>query len=163
MCGSTSGAPLAVRLLARDVRAELAAAPGSPADALCSTCGSGLADLHAWQSSFGSLDLQTNVVGQGRRLGVRALELAADSRKPEVLFEWSERARMLASRVQPVRAPQDESMAADLAELREIAQAPEGGPADIDPEREAELRRRVRERAWQHRGSGEVDDPVVPG
>ena len=31
------------------------------------------------------------------------------------------------------------------------------------PEREAELRQRVRERAWQHRGSGEVDDPVSLG
>ena len=31
------------------------------------------------------------------------------------------------------------------------------------PEREAELRQRVRERAWRHRGSGEVDDPVSLG
>jgi hypothetical protein len=30
-----------------------------------------------------------------------------------------------------------------------------------DPAREAELRQRVRERAWQHRGSGEVQDPVT--
>ena len=102
------------------------------------------------------------MVGQGRRLGVRALELAADSRKPEVLFEWSERARMLASRVQPVRAPQDESMATDLAELREIAQA-RAADQPASPDREAELRRRVRERAWHHRGSGEVDDPVSLG
>ena len=56
---------------------------------------------------------------------------------------------MLASRIQPVRAPQDPQTAADLAELR-------GGPA---PEREAELRRRIRERAWQRKGSGEVRRP----
>ena len=154
-------APLGVRLLYRDVRADLAARRGRRAEAF-QHVRSGLSDLHAWQSSFGSIDLQTNVVGQGRRLGVRALELAADSRKPEVLFEWSERARMMASRVQPVRAPQDESMAADLAELREIAQVLEGDRR-TDPEREAELRRRVRERAWHHRGSGEVDDPVALG
>ena len=154
-------APLGVRLLYRDVRADLAARRGRRAEAFRHVR-AGLSDLHEWQSSFGSLDLQTNVVGQGRRLGVRALELAADSRKPEVLFEWSERARMMASRVQPVRAPQDESMAADLAELREIAQVLEGDRR-TDPEREAELRRRVRERAWHHRGSGEVDDPVALG
>jgi len=154
-------APLAVRLLARDVRAELAESQGQRQRAF-THLRLGLSDLHAWQSSFGSLDLQTNVVGQGERLGVRALALAADSRNPHVLFEWSERARMLASRVQPVRAPQDESMVADLTELREMAQSREGARR-TSPEREAELRQRVRERAWQHRGSGEVDDPVSLG
>ena len=110
----------------------------------------GLDDLHAWQSSFGSLDLQTNVVGHGVRLAVRGLALAVESRSDAVLFEWSERARMLASRIQPVRAPQDPQTAADLAELR----------AEPAPEREAELRRRIREQAWQRKGSGEVADPV---
>jgi len=57
---------------------------------------------------------------------------------------------MLASRVQPVRAPQDAQTVADLAELR-------AGPT---PEREAELRRRIREQAWQRKGSGEVAHPV---
>jgi tetratricopeptide (TPR) repeat protein len=143
----THSAPLAVRLTYRDVRA---AAATRPARALAHVR-AGLDDLHAWQSSFGSLDLQTNVVGHGVRLAVRGLSLAVQSRSDAVLFEWSERARMLASRIQPVRAPQDHQTAADLAELR----------AEPAPEREAELRRRIRERAWQHRGSGEVADPVA--
>ena len=138
-----------VRLTERDVRAEIAARRG----AALSHLRTGLDDLHAWQSSFGSLDLQTNVVGHGVRLAVRGLALAVQSRSDAVLFEWSERARMLASRIQPVRAPQDPQTAADLAELR----------AEPAPEREAELRRRIRERAWQHRGSGEVADPVRAG
>ncbi|MBZ5738159.1 CHAT domain-containing protein [Nocardioides mangrovi] len=148
-------APLAQRLLDRDVRAELAAADGRRANAL-QHLRAGLADLHEWQSSFGSLDLQTGVAGAGTRLGVRGLALAVGSRKPAVLFEWSERARMLASRVQPVRAPADEQIVADLAELREMATE-----SRRDAAREAELRQRVRERAWQHRGSGEVADPVT--
>ena len=148
--GRTDRHQLAVRLLERDVRAELAGRTGRRSAAL-GHVRSGLDDLHAWQSSFGSLDLQTNVVGHGVRLAVRGLALAVQSRSDAVLFEWSERARMLASRIQPVRAPQDPQTAADLAELR-------AGPA---PEREAELRRRIRERAWQHRGSGEVADPVA--
>ncbi|QIG45205.1 CHAT domain-containing protein [Nocardioides anomalus] len=139
-------APLSVRLQAREVGAVLAR---RPADAF-GHVRAGLDDLHAWQSSFGSLDLQTNVVGHGVRLAVRGLALAVRSPADTVLFEWSERARMLATRVQPVRAPQDPQTAADLAELR-------SGPA---PEREAVLRRRVREQAWQRRGSGEVADPV---
>lgn len=154
--GTVRGAPIAVRLLDRDLRAELAAATGRRTDAL-KHLRAGLSDLHAWQSSFGSLDLQTGVAGLGERLGVRGLALAVESRKPEVLFEWSERARMLASRVQPVRAPEDEEIAADLAELRELA----AGAGRGDPGREAELRQRVRERAWQRHGSGEVADPVT--
>ena len=97
-------APLAVRLTDKDVRAAAAA---RPAQAL-GHVRAGLDDLHAWQSSFGSLDLQTNVVGHGVRLAVRGLALAVQSRSDAVLFEWSERARMLASRIQPVRAPQDQ-------------------------------------------------------
>ncbi|MFL5515293.1 MAG: hypothetical protein ACJ8DJ_03995, partial [Gemmatimonadales bacterium] len=141
-----TAAPLPVRLTDRDVRAAVAARPGQA----LAHVRAGLDELHAWQSSFGSLDLQTNVVGHGVRLAVRGLSLAVGSRSDAVLFEWSERARMLASRIQPVRAPQDPQTTADLAELR-------AGPA---PEREAELRRQIRERAWQHRGSGEVSEPV---
>ncbi|MFT4289404.1 CHAT domain-containing protein [Nocardioides sp.] len=142
-------APLDVRLLAADVRAELAAAEGSRGEAF-RQLRRGLADLHAWQSSFGSLDLQTNVAGHGVRLGQRGLALAVASRRSATLFEWSERARMLASRVQPVRAPRNEEIAAGLAELR----------GEVTPAREAELRARIRELAWQHDGSREVLDPV---
>lgn len=148
--------PLSIRLLDREVRGDLAATEGRRSDAL-KHLRAGLSELHTWQSSFGSLDLQTGVAGHGTRLGVRGLSLAVESRKPTVLFEWSERARMLASRVQPVRPPEDEQIAADLTELREMAA--EG--VCRDPAREAKLRQRVRERAWQSRGSGEVADPVT--
>ena len=152
----TQHGPLETRLLDHDVHAELAAAKGRSAVAL-RHLRTGLSDLHTWQSSFGSLDLQTGVSGLGARLAARGLALAVESAKAEVLFEWSERARMLASRVQPVRAPEDQQIVADLSELREMAA--EGGRRD--PERETELRQRIRERAWQHRGSGEVADPVT--
>ena len=150
-------APLAVRLRDRDVRAALAERNGRPAAAL-GHLRRGLADLHEWQSSFGSLDLQTMVTGHGRRLAVRGLRVASRSRSPRVLFEWSERARMLASRVQPVRVPRDEEVVADLAELRTLA-AKEQATRE-DRAREAELRQRVRERAWRTRGSGAYDEPM---
>lgn len=144
-----SSAPLAVRLAHADVRAEIEAAAGRSTQAF-RQLRRGLADLHAWQSSFGSLDLQTNVSGHGRALAMRGLTLAVESRRAATLFEWSERARMLASRIQPVRAPRNDEIAAGLAELR----------GDVTPEREAELRSRIRELAWQHEGSREVVDPV---
>ncbi|WP_036555168.1 CHAT domain-containing protein [Nocardioides insulae] len=142
--------PLPVRLLADEVRADLAAGRGRPGEAL-RRLRTGLDELHEWQSSFGSLDLQTNVIGQGVHLAVRALELAVASPSDTVLFEWSERARMLAARIQPVQAPADPHLAADLAELR----------SDPAPAREAELRRRIREQAWQKEGSGRVTDPCT--
>ncbi len=152
-------APLGVRLLARDVRAELAQSKGRRSDAL-HHLRVGLNDLHAWQSSFGSLDLRTNVTGHGRRLARRGLRLAVDSGSPEVLFEWSERARMFSSRVPPVLAPQDEEMVSDLTELRSLVAAADHSGA-ANRRREAELRQRIRERAWRLKGSGEVIDPVT--
>ncbi|MBO0846408.1 MAG: hypothetical protein J2P22_13435, partial [Nocardioides sp.] len=150
-------APLGVRLRDRDVRAALAERLGRRADALAHLR-RGLADLHEWQSSFGSLDLQTMVTGHGRRLAIRGLRVAVASGSPEVLFEWSERARMLASRVQPVRVPHADEVLDDLQELRSLAAVED--PTREVAARQAELRQRVRERAWQHRGSGEYDDPA---
>ncbi|KRF20587.1 hypothetical protein ASG90_18595 [Nocardioides sp. Soil797] len=150
--------PLGVRLLARTARTELATVQGHRSAAL-QQVRAGVCDLHAWQSTFGSLDLQTAVVGQGRRLAVLGLGLAVDSGDPGVLYEWSERGRMLASRILPVRPPLDDQSAADLAELRQLA----AGGDDVKvprPRREAELRRRVRERAWHKPGSGEVTEPA---
>jgi tetratricopeptide (TPR) repeat protein len=149
--------PLGVRLRERDVRAALAERVGRRSDALAHLR-RGLGDLHEWQSSFGSLDLQTMVTGHGRRLAVRGLRVAVASRSPEVLFEWSERARMLASRVQPVRVSGDDQVMADLEELRALARADDLTSAGA--QRQTELRQRVRERAWQNRGSGEYDDPA---
>ena len=145
--------PLSLRLLARDVRAEIAAA-GRRRSAALDQVRAGLEELHAWQSSFGSLDLQTMVVGHGRRLASRGLTLAVESGSASVLYEWSERARMLASRIQPVRVPADDQMTADLAQLRKLTLTEDA--ARVPHPREAlsaEIRTRVRERAWQLRGS----------
>jgi tetratricopeptide (TPR) repeat protein len=150
-------APLGVRLRERDVRAALAERTGRRGDAL-SHLRRGLGDLHEWQSSFGSLDLQTMVTGHGRRLAVRGLRVAVASGDPEVLYEWSERARTLASRVQPVRVSADEDVQGHLQELRALASTEEQSRSGAA--RQSELREWVRERAWQHRGSGEYDDPA---
>ncbi|MEI7056433.1 CHAT domain-containing protein [Nocardioides sp. CCNWLW239] len=142
-------APIDIRLVERELRAELAVAAGRSAAGL-RELRAGLDDFHLWQSSFGSLDLQTNVSGHGRTLARRGLELAVESGETDVLFEWSERSRMLASRVQAVRPPSDPQLAADLAELR----------GEVTPEREAELREQIRQRAWRVKGSGQVSDPI---
>ena len=142
--------PLDVRLLAREVRAELAAARGRRSTALTQVR-RGLDELHAWQSSFGSLDLQSSIVGHGRRLAREGLRLALADGRPEVVFEWSERARALAGRVVSVRPPGDPAAAKALAELR---QAPDEATA-------AALRARIRQQSWYGEGSGQFTQPAT--
>ncbi|MGH3497666.1 MAG: CHAT domain-containing protein [Nocardioidaceae bacterium] len=157
-------APVGVRLLNHAVRAEMAAQVGRSGAALRHVR-SGLEDLHAWQSSFGSLDLQTSVVGHGVDMALQGIGLAIATGRPDVVFEWSERARALASRVQPVRPPTDERAQAALAELRQLqrteAEQESEGVRDPAIERRlAQLRRRVRSHAWYPPGPGVVLDPV---
>lgn len=157
-------APLAVRLLDREVRSEAAVATKNPARA-ATHVRAGLADLHNWQATFGSIDLQGSLVGLGRRLAIQGLRLALADGRPEVVFEWSERARALATRVEPVRPPANPDTVADLAELRQL-HARLSAAEDSDRRDPAAVRRaavleaRVRERAWRDPGSGQVTAPV---
>lgn len=153
-----AGSPVTTRLLWREVRAELARARGDNRHAR-QHVRAGLDELHTWQSSFGSLDLQSTLVGHGRDLARLGLALALDHGDPALLFEWSERARALVGRVPPVRAPADEQVASDLTELRLLLGEQ---PARRTPEgrRAEQLRQRVRQRRWYGEGAGAVGDPA---
>jgi tetratricopeptide (TPR) repeat protein len=143
--------PIAARLLAREVKAELARARGRPT-AAWDHVRQGLQDLHTWQASFGSLDLQSTMVGHGNTLARLGLELALADGRPEVVFEWSERARALASKVTTLRPPPDPELAADLTALRLL------DPDDKDKARE--LRERIRSRSW-YAAEGSVGEPAT--
>ena len=133
---------------------------GPPGRGARRTCALGLSDLHTWQSSFGiASTCRPAWPAWARGSGYAASRWRSESRRPAVLFEWSERARMLASRVQPVRAPEDETIAPTSPSCARWPTRRRTGTGSSS-ERE-ELRQRVRERAWQHRGSGEVADPVT--
>ncbi|MBB2894099.1 CHAT domain-containing protein [Flexivirga oryzae] len=149
-------APIAGRLLRRQVEAELDAASGRPGSAL-RRVRQGLSDLHEWQSSFGSLDLQSSLAGHGRELALLGIRVALEGGRPESVFEWSERARELSRRVLPIRPPASADTARDLVELRQLRAG--SGPDEISG-RERELRQHIRQRAWQDPGSGVVTEPV---
>ncbi len=150
--------PVATRLLWREVRSELARARGDHRNARLHVR-AGLADLHAWQSSFGSLDLQSTLVGHGRALAMQGLRLALEDGSPALAYEWSERARALVTRVAPVRPPTDEQMAADLTELR-VLHAAQPTPQSHDGRRLDQLRDHIREQSWFGDGSGSVGEPA---
>ena len=155
-----SADPLAVRLHWREVRAELAEARGRPADARRHVR-AGLADLHGWQSSFGSLDLQSTLVGHGRDLAQMGLRSALADGRPELVLEWSERARALVGRVAPVRPPRDPALAADLTELR-VLHGSQPAPRSPEARRRDELAAGIRQRSWYGEGGGEVGEPTSP-
>jgi hypothetical protein len=126
----------------------------------------GLSDLHQWQSSFGSLDLQSSLVGHGRTLALEGLRLAVEDGRPAVVFEWAERARALASRVTPLRPPSDPRTADSLAELRRLQGEMESAEAQGALPRSLvahtnRLREQIREHAWYGAGSGVVVEPAA--
>jgi tetratricopeptide (TPR) repeat protein len=157
--------PLNIRLLDREVRAELATARNQPGRAM-QHIRRGLSEFHAWQSSFGSLDLQSSVVLHGQQLALAGLSLAVADGRPDVVFEWSERARALASRVAPLQPPSVPEAADDLTMLRSLQARFEESTAQGAPEPHlldevSRLRQRIRRRAWYQPGPGEVTEPVA--
>ncbi|KQR39880.1 CHAT domain-containing protein [Microbacterium sp. Leaf159] len=148
----TADAPTPLRLRAHEVRAARASAAGRDADAR-RFAAEGLDLLTAWQQSFGALDLQASLAMHGTELMFTGLAAAARSRDPEVLFEWSERARHLSQQVAPVRPPHDADLSSDLAELRMLRADLAGSDWTTDA-RVRELRDRVRDRQWSSTGAG---------
>ena len=96
----------------------------------------GLTDLHAWQSSFGSLDLQSTLVGHGRDLALQGLRLALDDGSARrSAYEWSERARALVAPGDAGAAARPtSSWPADLTELR-VLHAAQPAPHSADGRR----------------------------
>lgn len=147
---TTTHSPVTTRLLTRELRAELAAAQDHQ-NRVRSYAKQGLTELHTWQATFGSFDLQTSSVGHGQHLARLGLRAAMAEGAPEVLFEWSERARALASRVTALRPPPDPALAADLTALRVT-----------DPQDSATVRAlkdRIRSHSW-FAAAGTVGEPV---
>ncbi|BCB87159.1 hypothetical protein Psuf_044720 [Phytohabitans suffuscus] len=155
--------PIATRLAARSVRAGLADAEGEPgrADAELRAA---LADLHRYQASFGSLDLQTAVSGHGRHLAEQGLARALATGRPATVFGWAERARALSTRLPPVTPPADPEAAGMLEELRHLRVELRGAvlagqPAPGLRARCAQLERLIRQRSWYTPGPGRPSRP----
>jgi tetratricopeptide (TPR) repeat protein len=148
-------APIQLLLLDDETRASRAAAAGRDGSARRHAA-RGLDRLTAWTGSFGSLDLQSSIAMHGSGLIREGLAAAIRSRRPGLVFEWSERARHLNQQVVPLRPPADPAMAADLAELRRLRADDAEGDWLADP-RAVVLRDRARQRQWSAVGSSGID------
>lgn len=150
-------APLENRLLIREVRAEYHSRVEHRGRALHQVR-LGLNDLQDWQSSFGSLDLRSSLVGHGRALAKAGLEHAFDDGRPRRIFEWAQRARALASQVSSLRSPVPAESSESLHRLRDLQERQHTDGSRALAREISELRRDIRQRAWQTPGSGEVTD-----
>lgn len=155
---------IGTRLLARQVRAALATASGQPRRADIERR-AGLRELHAYQASFGSLDLQTAVTVHGQALAAEGLAAAVRSGRPGEVLAWVERGRALASRLPAVVPPDDAEIAELLAGLRYVRQGLReaqlaGGDDPALRRRAVELEQAIRQRSWYLAGSGDVSRPA---
>jgi len=153
-----ASAPIPVRLLAYETRAARATAAGRHARARREAA-AGVELLTNWQSAFGALDLQSSLAMHGTGLMIEGLDSAVRSGRPDLVFEWSERARELSQHVVALRPPPDPEAAADLAQLRMIRAENAGEEFFADP-RAVALRDRARERQWSATSAGHVRERV---
>jgi tetratricopeptide (TPR) repeat protein len=152
--------PLAVGLLRRLARAELAEFEGRTGTALAEVR-AGLALVQARRGRLGSVDLQTGTAALGADLAATGLRLALERGSTPLVFAWLERSRAQAFRVRPVRPPADPQAATVLAELRQLGYLIRhaelsGGRDPVMIARHAELQREMREHGWLASGQGEA-------
>jgi tetratricopeptide (TPR) repeat protein len=151
-------ATIDVRLLAYRVRSRRALANGRETEARRHAA-AGIEELSQWQSAFASLDLQSAVRMHGQPLLMDGLSSAMRSGKPQVLFEWSERARHFNQRIVALRPPPDPEVAAELAELRLLRGEARGDW--LATPRAAELHDHLRRRQWSETGAAGVESLVT--
>ena len=153
-----SAVPLEVTLMTCELRSEHARLAAREGD-VRREAARGVELLERSQRTMGSLELQGASPMLGRGLLRAGLSSAVRSARPDLIFEWSERARHMSLQVVPLRPPPDAKSASDLAELRMIRAAHPDGDWLADP-RAAALRDRARERQWSHTGTASIHERV---
>jgi tetratricopeptide (TPR) repeat protein len=152
------GDPITARLHARYGEARFAAANGEGRTA-ARRVRTGLAELAAYQASFGSIDLQTASAVHGSRLAELGLSIALANGRPAAVLAAAERARAVSSRLPAVRPPADAQTAQLLAELRQTVESmrevvPDAAASASLLRRRRELEREITARHWTLAGSG---------
>ena len=120
--------------------------------------GRALAVVEDQQASLSATELRAHVAvhaGAAANLGLR---LAVDGNRASCIWQWMERHRANGLRLAPARPPRDDTLAALLADLRNVAQeiatcVDNGQDPTTLLARQDDLERRTRERAWKA-GSG---------
>lgn len=152
--------PITARVQARHVRAQWELARGRPGVA-ARIARTGLTELDAHRSRFGSIDLQTAAAVHGRRLAELDVAIALRSGRADTVLAAAERARASSSRTQLVRPPADRDVVALLAQLRQVNELLRASSSDAAASGPLHARRRalerdIAERGWTREGTGEI-------
>ncbi len=119
----------------------------------------GLRIATAAQAGLGAIETRAHSAAHGHDLVEMGARLAIDDRRPRELLTRIEATRVMASRLPPVRPPEDPGMAAMLAELRSLdvkVSDPAGDPAERAraESRRVAVERQVRRHSRTRRGDG---------
>ncbi len=126
-----------------------------------------LAVVSDQQANLVATELRAHIASHAGDAARQGLRLALETRRPSCIWEWMERHRANSLRPLPARPPRDEVLAAQLAELRRLAQeiaacATSGDDPGPLLARQSDLERQARERAWQAAGVKDVQDADRP-
>lgn len=125
------------------------------------TVRAGLAELAAYQASFGSIDLQAASAVHGRRLAELGISAALQYGTPGDAFDMAERARAVSTRLPVVQPPKDAAVADLLMELRQTVESlravqQDRSAAQSLTRRRAELEHAIADRRWTLAGTGDA-------
>ena len=142
--------PVDLRVRANYASALLALADGERSHAYVALR-AGVRLLDDYRVALGATELRAHVGEQAEELAALGLRLALEDGEPARVLAWLEECRAGSLGLRPVRPPDDEELAAELAELRRIvADAQEGAFAGQDVRdlrrRQATLEDSVRQR-----------------
>nr|WP_291409119.1 hypothetical protein [Actinophytocola sp.] len=134
--------PAALRAAGWLARARLAALDGR---SVLPACRAGLGVVDRYAAGMGAPELRAGVAGLAAELARTGLGAAVRAGDPRTVLAWVERGRIAASRIAPVRPPEDPALRAALVELRDAR----GGA----PRRVAALEEAVRRLSFGAKGS----------
>jgi tetratricopeptide (TPR) repeat protein len=132
--------------------AALRAEAAGRRSAVFAACERGLQVLDAYQLTLGAVEMRASATSHGRALAEIAVRQAMAATDPRVLLRWTERWRATTFAIPPVRPPDDDQLAADLAALRQMTHRlneatvegrPTGGLERQRRRMEEEIRRRA--------------------
>ena len=125
-----------------------------------------LAVVNDQQANLAATELRAHITSHAGDAARQGLRLALETGRAACIWQWMERHRASSLLPLPARPPPDEVLAAQLAELRRLAQevaacASSGDDPGALLARQSDLERQARERAWQAAGvKGDVAPPA---
>jgi tetratricopeptide (TPR) repeat protein len=137
------------RVLAWHAAARRAQAAGRRR-AVFNACEHGLQILDAYQLTLGAVEMQASATAHGSALAGIAVREALAADDPRMLLRWTERWRATTFAIPPVRPPDDDKLAADLATLRQMTRRLNEATTDGRPTGALERERRRVEDEVRH-------------